>query len=52
MVSFFNAYTSTRTFSNSTETALTTAALALWPWDGVENQVKENTFKLKNARLR
>ncbi|KAK4702126.1 GPI mannosyltransferase 3, partial [Phenoliferia sp. Uapishka_3] len=33
LASLFNAYTSTRTFSNSTETALTTAALALWPWD-------------------
>lgn len=33
LTSFFNFHTSTRTFSNSTETALTAWALALWPWD-------------------
>ncbi|SGY14818.1 BQ5605_C013g07112 [Microbotryum silenes-dioicae] len=32
--SFFNFHTSTRTFSNSMETALTTLAIALWPWPG------------------
>lgn len=30
--SAFNLFASTRTFSNSVETALTTAALAYWPW--------------------
>ena len=33
LTSFFNFHTSTRTFSNSTETALTAWALAFWPWD-------------------
>ncbi|BGP57456.1 glycosylphosphatidylinositol anchor biosynthesis [Rhodotorula sphaerocarpa] len=32
LTSFFNFHTSTRTFSNATETALTAWALALWPW--------------------
>ncbi|GAA5946343.1 hypothetical protein JCM3765_000204 [Sporobolomyces pararoseus] len=32
LTSFFNFFTSTRTFSNSTETALTAWALAWWPW--------------------
>ncbi|ORY78028.1 Alg9-like mannosyltransferase family-domain-containing protein [Leucosporidium creatinivorum] len=31
--SFFNFHASTRTFSNSMETALTTLALAWWPWE-------------------
>ncbi|KAI5479635.1 GPI mannosyltransferase 3 [Pseudohyphozyma bogoriensis] len=35
LLSFFNGYALARTFSNSMETALTTAALALWPWDGM-----------------
>ncbi|GAA5909611.1 putative glycosylphosphatidylinositol-alpha 1,2 mannosyltransferase [Sporobolomyces salmoneus] len=32
LTSFFNFFTSTRTFSNSTETALTAWALVRWPW--------------------
>ncbi|SCV70356.1 BQ2448_1750 [Microbotryum intermedium] len=32
LTSFFNFHTSTRTFSNSMETSLTTMAIALWPW--------------------
>lgn len=32
LVSFFNLHVSTRTFSNSAETALTAAAMACWPW--------------------
>lgn len=32
LTSFFNFHASTRTFSNSTETALTAWALAVWPW--------------------
>jgi len=33
LTSFFNFFTSTRTLSNSTETALTVWALKSWPWD-------------------
>ncbi|GAA6054341.1 hypothetical protein JCM3770_003326 [Rhodotorula araucariae] len=40
LTSFFNLHTSTRTLSNSTETALTSWALLLWPWDWVEAAVE------------
>ncbi|GAA6005148.1 hypothetical protein JCM11491_002594 [Sporobolomyces phaffii] len=33
LTSFYNCFTSTRTFSNSTETALTAWALLSWPWE-------------------
>lgn len=41
LASFFNAHTMTRTFSNSTETALTTLAFAWWPWEESEDTERE-----------
>lgn len=41
LTSFFNFHTSTRTFSNSTETALTAWALAFWPWDTYSHRPRQ-----------
>ncbi|KAM0750250.1 hypothetical protein T439DRAFT_302200 [Meredithblackwellia eburnea MCA 4105] len=49
LASFFNAYVSTRTFSNSAETALTTAALARWPWYGIKDEGMESSKNEKDA---
>jgi hypothetical protein len=47
LTSFFNAHAATRSFSNSTETALTTMALAWWPWpeEAIPEEDKEERQK-------
>ncbi|GAA5847198.1 hypothetical protein JCM3766R1_001831 [Sporobolomyces carnicolor] len=58
LTSFFNFFTSTRTFSNSTETVLTAWALAHWPWESysprrtpTKDARDENKDSLEGARL-
>ncbi|GAA6007153.1 hypothetical protein JCM10207_001526 [Rhodosporidiobolus poonsookiae] len=41
LTSFFHFFTLSRTFSNSTETALTACALAVWPWSAFTPSVAE-----------
>ena len=38
LTNLFNAYAGVRTFSNSLEMAITAAALASWPWDGIGSE--------------
>ncbi|KAI9330015.1 Alg9-like mannosyltransferase family-domain-containing protein [Zopfochytrium polystomum] len=38
LVSFFNFFCATRTFSNSIETSLTSLALLFWPWPGTSSE--------------
>ncbi|GAA6062630.1 hypothetical protein JCM10212_000292 [Sporobolomyces blumeae] len=54
LTSFFNFFTSTRTLSNSTETALTAWALCWWPWQsregGDSEVIKENRRRAPQSR--
>ncbi|GAA5936177.1 putative glycosylphosphatidylinositol-alpha 1,2 mannosyltransferase [Sporobolomyces koalae] len=56
LTSFFNFWTATRTFSNSTETALTVWALRWWPWElyrlaGTAANPSESSMRSVKKRL-